>query len=112
MVFVTIMLLLPSANIPSGLATLPDYVVHACIMAIGAFLWYWGRFRLRGTLSKKVFLRVVGFFLVYSVLTEFIQAYLIAGRSGTVSDVIADMTGVLTVSVIVFALTSHSRNNN
>jgi hypothetical protein len=70
-----------------------DKVVHAVIF--GMVLWAAARAHLP--------LRPVGVLLaVHAVVSELVQHYLLAGRSGDPSDSVADLAGVLIVTALLW----------
>lgn len=93
MVFMTIMLLMPSKKVPSVFKSVEDWLLHIVIMLISVLLLYFP-FRIRKA-TPSFYLKTLLMFLCYSIVVEAIQEYFIPGRGGAVSDVVANMTGVL-----------------
>ncbi len=92
MVFMTTMLLMPSKRVPSMLKSVEDWLLHILIMFISVLLLYLPLYKRKVTTS--FYFTTVLSFLCYSILIEMFQEYFIPGRSGTVSDLLANMTGV------------------
>ncbi len=100
MVFMTVMLLMPSKRVPSTIANFGDHLIHAAIMFVATWLWYFPNLNRELRPAHHIVL-LVGF-AVYSMLTEIIQEMLIPGRSGDVSDFMYDMVGVVLAMSTVF----------
>jgi len=72
----------------------PDKIVHLSMFAPFAWLLVRG-FVQNGTNIKKgiLFASLIG--IVYALLTELMQFYIIPGRNGNIYDAIADILGVI-----------------
>jgi H+/gluconate symporter-like permease len=70
-----------------------DKVVHAAIF--GAVLWFGTR------IGVPVWL-LAGLLVIHAVASELIQDRLLAGRTGDPADVVADLSGVLIVTLVLW----------
>ena len=109
---VTLMLWLPSSKIPQSINSFDDWLIHGGIMGVAVALWCFAVIRNKKVLMLSYYVQVLLFFIAYSVLTEVVQEILIPGRTGSVLDVLANMTGVLAVLIFVYIRQKSLRNNN
>lgn len=78
-------------------------------MAVGAVLLYFARRNQEKNI--KFYLSFLFFFIVYSFITEMVQHF-IPGRSFSLLDIVANMTGVVIVLIGVYFFNLNSRNDN
>lgn len=107
--FVTFMLWLPSKAVPKSIANFEDWILHGGVMSVGAVLLYFAKRDQKKNI--KFYLFFLFFFLVYSFITEIVQHF-IPGRSFSLMDVVANMTGVVIVLIAVYFFNPNSGNDN
>jgi VanZ family protein len=103
------MLWLPSKAVPKSIANFEDWILHGGVMAVGAVLLYFARRNQEKNI--KFYLSFLFFFIVYSFITEMVQHF-IPGRSFSLLDIVANMTGVVIVLIGVYFFNLNSRNDN
>tara|TARA_R110002124_G_scaffold172567_1_gene340187 strand:+ start:594 stop:956 length:363 start_codon:yes stop_codon:yes gene_type:complete len=93
-IFVCVMMLLPSENLPNKVFDANDKIVHALSFGLLYFLIFqaWHRFG-KSSISKLLRIKILGFCTILGGLIEILQAYVVKGRSGDVYDFIADFLG-------------------
>jgi VanZ family protein len=76
----------------------PDKLAHFVLFALFGILWMWAARSRRGTIL------IAG--LAYAVALEIMQSVAIAGRTGSVSDFVADAVGLVLGLIAMSAVTS------
>jgi hypothetical protein len=75
-----------------------DKIVHFTLYAILAGLGAWSFHGLRGYLTSAFLWRWAGIYAAYGVADEYLQPFV--GRTGSVADWLADVSGVATATVL------------
>jgi len=93
---------------PSGLweSISPDKILHFGLFAPLSYLLAWGIYK-NNKPSKQVIIIPLIFGIIYAILTEMLQYYIIQGRNGNLFDAIADIIGV-SLGLILFSKIKNS----
>lgn len=94
-VFVLVMSLLPSSELPNALIEMSDMIIHSCIYVVWTSLASWGVYKSVGQLSTKSSLYVWICAITFGLVVEFAQHFLTTYRHFEFSDILANTTGAV-----------------
>ena len=98
--FIVIMCLISSANIPKIEISEADKYVHALIHILFTFLWFMSFLKFKIPLNKSIFYAFV-FSVSFGLLIEILQKTLTTTRQFDVFDIISNILGTVLSYIIV-----------
>lgn len=108
-VFVLVMSLLPSRDLPNALIEVSDQLLHASIYVAWTMLACWGYVQVNSGMKRSAYLTVLVCALVFGLGVEFAQKYLTDYRHFEWADMLANTTGSLLGLTIVFVLSRRKK---
>lgn len=108
-VFVLVMSLLPSRDLPNALIEVSDQLLHASIYVAWTMLACWGYVQVNNGMKRSAYLTVLVCALVFGLGVEFAQKYLTDYRHFEWADMLANTTGSLLGLTIVFVLSRRKK---
>ncbi len=85
----------------------PDKIVHLAMFTPLAFLLARDQNRKSGNIKTALWVSLI-FGIIYAILTELLQFFVIPGRNGNIYDAIADIIGVLLGIFLFYRITKNS----
>ncbi|GGH77545.1 VanZ family protein [Phaeocystidibacter marisrubri] len=108
-VFVLVMSLLPSRDLPDALIEVSDLFIHACIYVAWTMLACWGYVQVHQRMKQSAYMVILCCALVFGLGVEFAQKYLTDYRHFEWADILANSTGSIVGLGITFILSRRKK---